>query len=77
MSCQKLLFVALLLSPPVVSFCIPYVIFLLFSRYLGAAVGADTEKLKQTIDQQAKTIKEKNKEIAECHKRIQQLQDDQ
>ena len=46
---------------------------LLFSfikEYLGASVSADTEKLKSTIDSQAKLIEEKDREIQQLKKQV-------
>lgn len=39
-------------------------------EYLGASVSADTDKLKATIDSQAKLIEEKEKEIQQLKKQV-------
>lgn len=39
-------------------------------EYLGASVSADTEKLKSTIDSQAKLIEEKDREIQQLKKQV-------
>lgn len=39
-------------------------------EYLGASVSADTDKLKSTIDSQAKLIEEKDREIQQLKKQV-------
>ena len=39
-------------------------------EYLGASVSADMDKLKSTIDSQAKLIEEKDREIAALKKQL-------
>jgi len=39
-------------------------------EYLGASVSVDLDKLKSTIDSQAKLIEEKDKEIAALKKQL-------
>lgn len=43
-------------------------------EYLGASVSADTEKLKSTIDSQAKLIEEKDREIEQLKKQVRSKQ---
>lgn len=47
--------------------------FSFIKEYLGASVAADTEKLKATIDTQAKLIEEKEKEIQSLKKQIEAI----
>jgi hypothetical protein len=42
-------------------------------EYLGASVSADTDKLKSTIDSQAKLIEEKEREIQALKKQLEAL----
>jgi hypothetical protein len=46
------------------------VLFSFIKEYLGASVSADTDKLKSTIDSQAKLIEEKEKEIQQLKKQV-------
>jgi len=39
-------------------------------EYLGAAVGADTDKLRAQVEKQAKAIEEKDKQIAELKRQL-------
>lgn len=42
-------------------------------EYLGASVSADTDKLKSTIDSQAKLIDQKEREIQALKKQLEAL----
>lgn len=68
------LFIASLFSHvlcPMFSLSLLSLSFLSFIKeYLGASVSADTEKLKSTIDSQAKLIEEKEKEIQQLKRQV-------
>ena len=42
--------------------------------YLGAAVGSDTERLNSVVEEQAKQIEDKDREIAELKEKLAALE---